>query len=320
MVFIGALCYREDLALSVALGVTAMLLLSIKLETHRLVQHVTREDIAATIKFAVITAIVLPVLPNRLFGPEPFNIFNPLKIWLFVVFISSISFVGYLLVKFIGSKKGIGITGLFGGIASSTALTFSFTDRSRENPELSKSFALAITVAWTVIFIRLIGVVAAFNVALVRIVWLPLTLAAVTGLLYCLYLFRCQATDHRENVSFANPFKLGPAIKFGLIFTVILFISKSAQIYFGNTGVYISSFFAGLADVDAIAFSMAKLSRGAEGVSPLIAGRAVVLAAVANTFLKGSIILFSGSPELRRHMLPGFIIMMAASVITVFIM
>jgi uncharacterized membrane protein (DUF4010 family) len=320
MVFIGALCYREDLALAVALGVAATLLLSIKLETHRLVQHVTQEDIAATIKFAVVTAIILPVLPNRMFGPAPFDIFNPFKIWIFVVFISSIGFVGYLLIKIIGSKKGIGIMGFFGGLASSTALTFSFTDRSKENPELSKSFALAITVAWTVMFLRLIAVVAVFNTGLARIVWLPLTISAVVGLIYCTYLYRKQATEHREDVAFSNPFKLGPVIKFGLLFAVILFISKSASLYFGNMGVYFSSFFAGLADVDAIAFSMAKLAHGDDGIALLIAGKAVLLAAVANTFLKGSIIFISGSAALRRDMVPGFIAMMAASIAAVFIM
>jgi uncharacterized membrane protein (DUF4010 family) len=320
MIFIGALCYRQDLALAVALGVAAMLLLSIKLETHRLVQHVTREDLMATIKFAVITAIILPVLPNRLFGPAPFTIFNPLKIWLFVVFISSISFVGYLLVKLIGSRRGIGITGFFGGIASSTALTFSFTDRSCENPELSKSFALAITVAWTVMFFRIIIVVAVFNSALARVVWLPLVIAAAVGLFYCYYLYRKRASGHHEDVTFSNPFKLGPAIKFGLLFTIILFIAKSAQYYFGSTGTYLSSFCAGLADVDAIAFSMAKLSLGNGGIAPAVAGRAVMLAAVANTFLKGGIVLFSGSAGLRRDMLPGFILMTVAAVAAIFIM
>jgi len=320
MIFIGALCYRQDLPLAVALGVAVTLLLSMKLETHRLVQHVTREDLAATIKFAVITAIILPVLPNRLFGPVPFNIFNPLKIWLFVVFISSISFVGYLLVKIIGSRRGIGITGFFGGIASSTAVTFSFTERSRENPELSKSFALAITVAWTVMFVRIIGVVAVFNRGLAKVVWLPLLIAAAVGLCYCLYLYWKQASGHHENVAFSNPFKLGPAIKFGLLFTVILFISKCAQVYFGSTGTYVSSFCAGLADVDAIAFSMSKLSLGDGGILTLTAGRAVMLAAIANTFLKGSIVLLSGSAELRRDMLPGFILMTAAGVAALFIM
>jgi len=317
MIVIGALCYQDNLALPVALGVVTTVLLSIKLETHELVTHVTREDIVATLKFAIITAIVLPLLPNQVYGPAMFNIFNPFKIWLFVVFISTVSLVGYLLVKVTGPQKGIGLTGIFGGIASSTAVTFSFTDRSIENPELSKSFALAILLAWSIMFIRLIGVVAPFNVAMVPHIALPLSISAAVGLIYCFYLYRRQKTDHSEGLSFNNPFKLGPAIKFGLIFVLILFVAKAAQYYFGSTGVYISSIFSGLADVDAIAFSMAKLASGSDGISVVVASKAVVIAALANTCLKGGIIFFWGAPALKRDVFPGFVLMSLSAALSV---
>ncbi|MBL8027223.1 MAG: MgtC/SapB family protein [Fibrobacteres bacterium] len=313
MIFVGAFCYAGQLEFAVALAVAITLILSIKVETHELMKHITRDDIAATLKFSVITAIVIPVLPNVMYGPVPFNIFNPRKIWLFVVFISSISFVGYLLAKIVGSRKGIGLTGLIGGIASSTAVTISFVDRSKEMPSLSKSFALAILVAWSVMFVRLIGVVAVFNVALTSTVWLPLLLASVVGLLYCLYLWRKQSKTHGEEVTFSNPFKLGPAIKFGLVFAIILFFSKAALHYFGSNGVYLSSFLAGLADVDAIAFSMAKLAMGPDGLAISVAGRAIVIAAAANTILKGCLIFGWAAPELKRDILPGFLLMLVVS-------
>jgi uncharacterized membrane protein (DUF4010 family) len=295
-------------------------MLSIKIETHELVRHLTRDDIVAIVKFAVITAIVLPVLPDRSFGPESFKLFNPFKVWLFVIFISSVSLVGYVLVKFAGARKGIGLTGLFGGIASSTAVTISFTDRSKESPGVSKPLALAILLAWSIMFIRVVGVVAPFNGELARLILVPMSVSAVTGLLYCLWLYRREALSHNENVTFSNPFKLGPAIKFGAIFTAILCVAKAAQSYFGSTGVYVSSAFAGLADVDAIAFSMAKLSQG-EGAIPLpVAARAVVMAAASNTLLKGSIIFIFGAKTLKRDILPGFVLMTLSSVAVVFLM
>jgi uncharacterized membrane protein (DUF4010 family) len=316
----GALAYwQQTTTLAVALAVTTAVILSIKIPLHRFVKHLTRDDISASLKFAVITAIVLPVLPDRTFGPAPFDIFNPLKLWLFVVFISAISFIGYVLIKVVGAKKGIGLTGLLGGMASSTAVTLSFTGKSRERPDLARPFALAITIAWTVMFVRVLAVVAVLNIALIKPILLPVAGSIVAGLACCAYLYRAQRTEHRHDVAFANPFELGLAIKFGLLFAVILLFSRAMQVSFGDAGVYASSFLSGMADVDAIAFSMARLGRGIGGIDPAIAARAIVLAAVANTLVKGCIVLFTGAPGLKKAILPGFILMTAAGIALSFV-
>jgi len=310
----GALCYWDYLALAVAIGVVTTVLLSLKVEMDVFVRRITREDVYATLKFAVITAIVLPVLPNQSFGPPPLDVLNPYKIWLMVVFISGISFLGYVLVKVVGSRQGIGLTGLLGGMVSSTAVTLSFSQRSQRETELARPFALAIVVAWTVMFSRVVIEVAALNVALLRILWLPMAAAAAVGLAYGVYLYFAQRTDEEGDVAFANPFELGPAVKFGLLYAVILLVSKAAQMYLGNTGVYLSSVVAGLADVDAITLSMAELSRAAGGVDLTTASRAIVLAAMSNTVVKGGIVLTSGSPALRRALWPGFVLMLVTGV------
>ena len=311
----GGLAYwQQTTALAAALAVVTTVILSIKIPLHRFVKHLTHDDINATLKFAVITAIVLPLLPNRLFGPAPFTIFNPRNLWLFVVFVSGISFVGYVLIKVAGPKKGIGLTGLLGGMASSTAVTASFTAKSHEHAELAKPFALAITIAWTVMFVRVLAVVAVLNISLIKPILLPVSGSIVAGLACCFFLYRAQKTDHRHDVAFDNPFELGLALKFGALFAVILLFSRAMQVYFGDTGVYVSSFLSGMADVDAIAFSMAKLSRGIGGIDHQIAARAIILAAVANTLVKGCIVLFTGTPKLKRAILPGFILMMVTGV------
>jgi uncharacterized membrane protein (DUF4010 family) len=317
----GALCYYEKyLVLAAAIAVTTFTLLSIKLELRAFVRRITREDVLATLKFAVITAIVLPILPNQTFGPTPLNVLNPYKVWLMVVFISGLSFLGYVMIKIVGPRRGIGLTGLLGGIVSSTAVTLSFAQRSQDEEELAKPFALAITVAWTVMFARIIIEVAALNPALLRNVWVPLAAAGGVGLAYCIYLYFSQRTDKQEESTFANPFELGPAVKFGLIYALILLISKAAQVYLGPTGVYISSFAAGLADVDAITLSMAELGGAPGGVSLTAAARSIVLAAIANTVAKGALVLSSGTPSLRRAILPAFGIMLITGVGVAFLL
>ncbi len=310
----GALCYWNHLGLAVALAVVTTVLLSIKMEMDTFVRRITREDVYATLKFAVITAIVLPVLPNQSFGPPPWDVLNPYKIWLMVVLISAISFLGYVLVKVVGSKQGIGLTGLLGGMVSSTAVTLSFSERSQKDTELAKPFALAITVAWTVMFSRVVVVVALLNKDLLKAFWMPMAASAAVGLAYCVYLYISQHGDDEEGgVDFSNPFELGPAVKFGLIYGVILLISKAAQMYLPAAGIYLASIVAGLTDVDAITLSMAELSRTG-GLEMSTAARAVVLAAMSNTVVKGGIVMSSGSSALRKAFLPGFILMLVTGI------
>ena len=108
-ILIGAMCYWNHIVLATALGVVTMTLLSVKVQTHKLAHMISREDLYATIKFAIITAIILPILPQTGYGPAPFNVLIPFNIWLMVVFVSGISFSGYILMKFIGPGRGVGL-------------------------------------------------------------------------------------------------------------------------------------------------------------------------------------------------------------------
>jgi len=232
-----------------------------------------------------------------------------------VVFISGISFLGYVLIKVVGSRRGIGLTGLLGGLVSSTAVTLSFSERSEEHPDLSRPFALAITLAWTVMFGRVVVEVAVLNRALLNVVWLPLAAAMAAGLAFCVYYYLAQRTAEESDVKLSNPFELGPAIKFGLLYAAILVIAKAAQFYFQDAGVYVASAVAGLTDVDAITLSMAELSGSQGSVSVSTAGRAVMLAAIANTLVKGGIALSVGSRGLRRALLPPLVAMLVTGIV-----
>jgi len=314
----GALSFWNEIPLAVALGVTTTALLSLKLELHGFVARLTSEDMVATLKFAIITAIILPVLPNENYGPPPFDVLNPYKIWLMVVLISGISFLGYVLFKIVGSQRGTGLTGLLGGLVSSTATTLSFSQRSQKASHLAKPFALAITIAWTIMFGRVLVEVGAIYRPLLEMVWKPMVAAAVAGLLYCAYLVLAPSADDEEDITITNPFELRPAITFGLLYGLILLVARAAQHYLGDAGIYLSSIVSGLADVDAITLSMTELSRTGN-LELETATRAIVLAVLSNTILKGGVVLTTGSKSLRRVVLPGLILILTVAIVFAFL-
>ena len=310
--FTGALCYWGYLRLGAALGVGTAVLLSLKVQTHTFARTLDSEDVVATLKFAVITVIVLPLLPQQGYGPAPFDVLVPYNVWLMVVLISGISFLGYVLIKVVGPRRGVGLTGILGGLASSTAVTLSVAERSRDSQGLDRPFALALMLAWTIMFARVIVEVAVISPSLLVSVWTPILGISAASLVYCGYLYRMQATDEQdEPQTVSNPFRLVPAITFGVLYAIILVVSNGAQAYFGDAGVYLSSVVAGLADVDAITLSMARLHESGD-LAPATATRAIVIAAAANTVLKGGIVALTGTRGLRRAVLPGLVLIVGA--------
>jgi len=309
-VAIGALCYQGELAVAAAVGVATTVVLSIKIEAHALAKRLTREDVEAILKFAVITTIVLPVLPDREFGPPPLDVLNPYQIWLMVVLISGISFLGYVLMKWLGARRGIGLTGLLGGLASSTAVTASFSQRSREREGAARALALGIAMAWTMMYARVAIEVLAINPALLARLAAPLAAAAAGGLAWTVYLYRWRAPGEEQAIGLANPFELRPAITFAALFVAILLGARAAQAWLGTAGLFASSVVAGVADVDAITLSVARLSRLGD-IDTATAARAIILAVMSNTVVKGAIVMAVGAPALRRAVLPGLALLLA---------
>jgi uncharacterized membrane protein (DUF4010 family) len=316
---IGGICYLHSVEVAAALGVVTTVLLAVKWELRQFVKVITQEDVFATLQFAVITAIILPVLPNRTFGPPPLDVLNPYQIWKMVVFISGINFLGYILVKVVGPKKGIGISGLLGGLASSTATTLSFSQRSQTQDGLEKPFAVAIIAGWVIMFLRVIVEVAVVNNRLLPYIWPAMAAMGFSGLLYALYLYFSQTAVDDEELNLSNPFELGPAIKFGLLYALILLVTKAAEVYIGEKGLYLTSFLAGLADVDAITLSIADLTSAGQGVALSTGKIAVILAAISNTAAKGVLVFSLGSRSLRRYIWPVMIIMLTIGLGFVFL-
>jgi len=310
---LGWLCVSDHMLVAASLAVASGGVLALKEWLHQLAGRIESADVEATLKFALVSVIVLPLVPNESFGPPPFDVINPYKIWLMVVLISGLNFASYLLVKMVGVEHGIGITGLLGGLVSSTAVTLGFAQRSCEEPEQGEALGLGILIAWSVMFARVVVLVAAVDRELAPRVASAMAAFLVPNLAVCLWLWRRRHTAQRASVSAgANPFELSQAIRFGLLFGAITFVAKAAQVYFGDAGLYLAGAIAGLTDVDAISLSMAQLSLSDPAISSA-SFLTIVIAVSANTLFKAGIVAFLGAPGLRRVILAGTAVILAGA-------
>jgi len=270
-----------------AVAVVATFLLSAKPMLHPLVKRVSTGDVTGTLEFLIVAVVVLPLLPNRTYGP--LDVLNPFQIGVLMVLISALSFAAYAAIRLLGARRGLGVTGLVGGLVSSTAVTLSMAGRARERPEIADSAALAVMLASTVMFGRVLVIVAVVNPGLRGDVAFPMLAGIAGGLVATLVLWLRSGralTKSEEGIAFSNPFELGAALQFALLFAVILLGAKAATVYLGTAGTYAAGLLAGSSDVDAITLSMAKLAADG-GVSRDVAATTIFLGTASNTLVKG---------------------------------
>ena len=294
-----------------SVAVVATFLLSAKPMLHPLVRRISTEDATATLEFLVVAVVVLPLLPDRAYGP--FEVLNPFQIGVLMVLISALSFAGYVAIRLLGARRGLGVTGLVGGLVSSTAVTLSMAGRARARPEIAGSAALAVMLASAVMFARVVVLVAFVNPRLTGHVALPMLagLGAALVATLVLWLRSGRKTTEEETLALSNPFELGAALKFALLFAAILIGSKAATIFFGTTGTYVAGLLAGSTDVDAITLSMAKLAREG-GLSADVAATTIFLGAASNTLAKGIIGAAVGGWPFGRRVLGAQLAALAA--------
>jgi uncharacterized membrane protein (DUF4010 family) len=314
---LGYLCVRGYVTMAAGLAVASGGVLALKDWLHALSARIESADVEATLKFAIVSIIILPLVPDHNYGPAPLDVINPYKIWLMVVLISGLNFASYLLVKVAGAEHGIGLTGLLGGLVSSTAVTLGFAQRSRQEPAQGSALALGILIAWTVMFFRVVLLVGVVDRGLAPRIGLAMLAFGLPSLAICAFLWRRQASSQSASVSAgSNPFELGQAIRFGLLFGVITFGAKAAQVYLGDAGLYLAGAIAGLTDVDAIALSMAQLAIGDAAMADP-ATRAIVIAVAANTLFKAGMVAFLAAPALRRVILGATALIMLAATLAI---
>jgi len=311
----GVLVMGDQAKVAISLAVLTSLLLALKGRLHAIIRRMNDEDLRLAMQFALVAAVILPLLPDRTI--DPLGLLNPFQIWLMVVLVSGIGFSGYVMVKVLGPTRGITLTGILGGLASSTATTISFSTASRENPMLSAYYARAVVIASSVMIPRVLLLVLVIYPPLLRVISLPLLAMLVSGLLVIFFLKRkhkTNETEYEQSFNLAHPLKLSTAIKFGLVFAVVLVIIEFAHKSFGSIGVYFTSAIAGLTDVDAITLSVSRMIRNSH-LDYQVAGIAIVIAVIMNTISKGAIVFFTGSQELRRTVIYSFAVILLAGLI-----
>jgi uncharacterized membrane protein (DUF4010 family) len=300
----GAVMYGYA-ELAVALAILTSAVLAFKQPLHGLVQKLGTDDLYAALKLLIATFIVLPLLPTQ--PIDPLQALSPYKLWLLVILISGLSLVGYVAVRWLGAARGTAITGLSGGLVSSTAVSLSFARQSRtdKDPLAGDAFAAAILLAWMVMFVRVVVTVAIVYTPLVARLLIPFTAMAVAaaglaGAFYWLGARRPRPIEASGEVQVKNPFSLVAASRFGLVFALVLVVVKLTERYAPAEGLYVVAGVAGLTDVDAITLSMAEFARQSADLAT--AAVAIALAALSNTLVKCGMVVVLGSRPLRLRL------------------
>ena len=298
---IGGMVVAGEAKTALVLTVSALLILACKPKLRSMTKHFTAEDVRIALQFLAVTGAILPVVPNQNFGP--YNSLNLRSIWLMVVIVSGIGFIGYAATRKLGQTKGIALTGLVGGLASSTATTLGMSRMSKVRPEISNDCALALLIACTIMIWRVAILILAISPSLV-IACLPnFAIMSIPGGVFIIsHLVKKQQEPAPTAAAYQNPLNLKVALQFGLLYAIVVVIVKVAAETFGKVGLLVASGIAGLTDLDAISLSLANLL-SANQISIALATNGILVALVANTILKAIFAGTLGSRELRNKVL-----------------
>tara|TARA_Y100000310_G_scaffold317846_1_gene371203 strand:+ start:21952 stop:23208 length:1257 start_codon:yes stop_codon:yes gene_type:complete len=301
--FIGALAFYGEITLAASIAIIMTAILYARSFLHNFAKGMRKAELEDTIKFAIIAFVILPFLPNKAYGP--LELFNPFIIWLMVVFISGISFAGYILMKWMG-EKGIALAGIMGGLVSSTAVTTSFAHRSKKQKKIYQALVLGVILANAIMFFRILIEVFVINRELFYIMLPPmLTLGAVCSF-FSIFIWQ-KAKQVKGKIKLGSPFTLKPALKFGVLFAFVLALVKVADVYLSSKGVYLVSLISGFADVDAITVSLSQLAK--KDLALEIARNGILLAALTNVAVKGGIAYIFGGKKFGWTVLSMFLVL-----------
>ena len=312
---LGALAGMGELLAASSSAVVLTMLLGFRPELHTLIRKIDRNELLATFRLLLISVVMLPVLPNRGYGP--WNTLNPYHIWLMVVLVVVISYAGYFATRLLGTERGILITGLFGGLVSSTVVALNLARRSAEGLAQPNLLAAGATIASAIMWPRLMLIVVAVDPELGwRLAW-PVGAATAIGIvaaLYLSYLGRREQKEHSDpgdKVKTSNPLELGTAIRFAITLTVIIVLSRAASAWAGTSGLYLVAGISGLVDAAPISLSVAAMANH-QMVTDVTAIVAILLGAVSNTILKSALALVIGGAPMGLRFLATSLAMIAA--------
>lgn len=314
---LGALTALGQRELAVGIGVMVAAILAYKQPLHGIALRLDREDVYAGLRLLIATFIVLPLLPDR--PIDPWGALNPRSLWMLVLLISVLSLVGYVATRLLGSKRGIPLTGLSGGLVSSTAVTLAFSRQSREKGYEQSAAVLAggMLLSWAVMFARILVEVLVVNPALLKAVLVPFSAMGAATLALAWYFHRRgEGGTSLDAIRLVNPFSLTAAARFASFFALVLLVVQLVRTYAPESGVYVVAALAGTTDVDAITLSMAQVAR--DGNAGL-AVHAITIAALTNSAVKTGMVIALGSPPLRRSIVKASAVILAAGASTLLV-
>lgn len=315
---LGGMCLFGYPQLAAGLAIATLALLAFREELHGVVERMGWDDIVAGLKLLIVIFIVLPLVPNE--PIDPWGVINPYAMTWLVILIAGLSLAGYIVARWLGPRKGTAVTGLAGGLVSSTAVTLALARRSREEepPGAAATLASGILLSWAVMFVRVVVECFVVNPSLARQLALPMGVMAAMALTGALLNQRAGVKLRgAQSLQLRNPFSLFFAIKFALLFAVVALLVNRAQELLSERAVYGVAALAGLTDVDAITLSMARESDHARAP---VAVTAITIAVLANTLVKTGFAVALGSGQLRARIVPTAAVIAAGAVISIFVM
>lgn len=295
----GVLAGAGALLVAGAVGIGVAVLLAGKQRLEAFPRALTREELGAALTLAVLAAIILPVLPDARYGP--WGVWNPRTLWLMVVLVCGLSFAAFVAMRLWGAERGLYVSGVLGGLVSSTATTVSFATRSTDKGASVRPLAAGAGIASLVMLVR-VGIltgVANRDLLVPLAPFLGVSIAA--GALALLLLVRNSAPTAAAEPQVANPFRLVEAIKFAALYALVLLVVEAAGRFLGAWGVVAAAVLAGLTDVDAITLSLATGDGG--GLAPRAVGATIAVAALSNTAAKAAYAAWLGAPAFRASLL-----------------
>ena len=279
---LGTMAVVGDLQLAIACAVGMTVLLALREPLHRWINSLSWQEIRAVLTLLAMSFLLLPLLPNR--PIDPWNAINPHRIWLLAIMIATISFAGYVAVKALGNRLGVFMAAGAGGLASSTATTLALARLAREHPSSSGLLSAGILVASGVMMLRTGAIALALNGALFSpLIPALLTAAAVLGIGAAVLWFR-SVQQETPDLQIANPLEIGTAIKLAALLAAVMLAAELVRRIFGGIGVLVVAALSGVADVDAVTISMARMAGG--DVDPNTAAHAIMIAIAVNTVSK----------------------------------
>jgi uncharacterized membrane protein (DUF4010 family) len=302
---LGTSAARGAIALSLGAAVIAAVLLNMKPTLHGWLRMIQHRELTAALQLLVLSFVILPNLPNV--GLGPYQTLNPYQIWWAVILIAGLSLLGHVAMRITGSRRGLLWTGLFGGLASSTATTIALARYARLQPSLAGACAAGILSACGVMFFRmavLLGVIqpsllVTFGSALIVTGMVLLGL----GLLQWRQFSGPPSSD--TEIALMEPFDLGTALGFGAFLAVMAILVPAAKQWLGAGGIYTLSAVSGLADVDAIVISLARI-HGTGDISRGMTVTAIGLATFSNMLAKGAVAWITGGPQVGCAVAKGY--------------